>query len=114
MSLDYAADHLGAAVRSLATSEYPLAERVQTSWDEHVQMLWMKPCLTRDLLLEFRGLWESYTAPSNDRRSTRLRDLNQDGLTQAVDDLIALWTGVVREAARASVEPNLATLADLA
>jgi hypothetical protein len=46
MSLDYAADHLTAAVRSLARSEYPLAERLQTVWDEHVQMVWMKPCLT--------------------------------------------------------------------
>ena len=55
MSLEYASDHLTAAVRSLATSEDQLVERVQAAWDEHVQMVWMKPCLTRELLREFRA-----------------------------------------------------------
>ena len=70
MSLDYAADHLTAAVRSLATSERLLAERLQIAWDDHVQMVWMKPCLTRDLLREFRDLWRRHTALTDDRQST--------------------------------------------
>ena len=41
MSLGYAAEHLSAAVRSLAVSEEPLAERLQVAWDDHVQMVWM-------------------------------------------------------------------------
>jgi hypothetical protein len=48
VSLDEAAEHLTTAVRSLATSESPLGERLQTAWDEHVQLVWKKPCLTRE------------------------------------------------------------------
>jgi hypothetical protein len=114
MSLDYAADHLTAAVRSLATSEDPLAERLQTVWDEHVQMVWMKPCLTRDLLSEFRDLWQRYTAPSDDRRSTKLRGLTREELVSAVDELVSLATNVAVASAHASGDERLATLADLA
>ena len=90
MSLDYASDHLTAAVRSLATSEEQLAERLQAAWGEHVQMVWMKPCLTRDLLREFRDLWQRYTAPSDDRQSTKLRELTHDESVTAIDELISL------------------------
>jgi hypothetical protein len=114
MSLDYAADHLTSAVRSLATSERPMAERLQTAWDEHVQMVWMKPCLTRDLLREFRELWHRYTAPSDDRQSTTLRGLTREELVCAVDDLVSLATNVAVASAQASGNERLATLADLA
>ena len=114
MSLDYAADHLTAALRTLATSERPLPERLQEAWDAHVQMLWMQPCLTTDLLREFRDIWGRYTAPSDDRRSTKLRDLTHDELRNAVDDLMALWSRVTVEAARPAGERKLATLTDLA
>ena len=50
----------------------------------------MKPCLTRDLLREFRDLWQRYTAPSDDRRSTKLRGLNRKEVVQAIDELVAL------------------------
>lgn len=113
MSLGYAAEHLMAAVRSLAVSEDPLAERLQIAWDEHVQMVWMKPCLTRDLLREFRDLWQRYTAPSADRRSTKLRALTRDESVHAVDDLIVLETKVAIADAKASGNEQLATLADL-
>ena len=112
MSLDYASGQLGAAVRSLATSESALADRLQVAWDEHVQMIWMKPCLTSDLLRRFKGIWERYTAPSEDSRSTALRALSPDELVQAIDELIRLWLDVANEE-RASVDPKLATLADL-
>jgi hypothetical protein len=113
MSLDEAVEHLTAAVRSLATSELPLGERLQSAWDEHVQLVWMKPCLTRDLLREFKDLWERYTAPSDDRRSTRLRALTREDLVRAVGELVALTTNVAAAAARTSDEEPLATLADL-
>src|SRR5918999_3586848 len=113
MSLAYAAEHLTAAVRSLAVSEDPLTERLQTAWDEHVQMVWMKPCLTRDLLREFRDLWQRYTAPSDDRRSTKLRALTREESVRAVDELVVLATKVAVVNAQASGDERLATLADL-
>jgi hypothetical protein len=113
MSLEYATDQLTSAVRSLASSEHPLAERLQLAWDEHVQMLWMKPCLTLKLLGEFRDLWRLYTAPSDDRRSTALRGLSEAELVQAVNDLITLWNHTVVAGAVAGDEVKLATLADL-
>ena len=51
--LEYACDELTAALRFLASSERPRRERLQTVWTDHVQMLWMKPCLTAELLTEF-------------------------------------------------------------
>lgn len=113
VSLDYAADELTAAVRSLAAAETPLAERLQAVWDDHVQMIWMKPCLTVDLLRDFRDLWQRYTAPSDDRRSTKLRTLTDDELVQAIDDLVDLSTRTAVAAARAPADVKLATLADL-
>jgi hypothetical protein len=112
MSLEYASEHLTAAVRLLATSEEPLADRVQYAWDAHVQMVWMKPCLTRELLREFRDLWRSYTAPSEDRQSTKLRALTTTEAAEAIERVVAL----AHKVAIASVvsDAPLATLADLA
>jgi len=112
MSLDYASDHLTAAVRSLATSERPLLERLQISWDEHVQMVWMKPCLTLDLLRDFRELWRSYTALSDDRESTKLRALTPDEAVVAIESLVSL-AGAVAVAAATRTDEPLATLTDL-
>jgi hypothetical protein len=67
MSLDYTANHLTAAFRSLATSEDPLAERLQTVWDEQVQMVWMKPCLTRELLGEATDMAVASARATGDR-----------------------------------------------
>jgi hypothetical protein len=113
MSLEYAADYLTSAVRSVASSERPLGERLQVAWTEHVQMVWMKPCLTSELLREFRDLWHRYTAPSDDRQSTTLRSLSNDELVHAVGDLVALWRRTVVAAAQASGSERLATLKDL-
>jgi hypothetical protein len=114
MSLEYAADHLSAAVRSLAMSEQPLQERLQTAWDDHVQMVWMKPCLTRDLLREFTDLWQRYTAPSEDRQSTKLRTLKHEEVVRAVEELVSLSTRTTVAAVRAEPSQKLATIADLA
>jgi hypothetical protein len=98
----------------MAGSETPLDERLQAAWDEHVQMLWMKPCLTRDLLKDFRDMWHRYTAPSEDRTSTRLRPLSSEELQQAVDDLVSLSYRVGAVAAASPGQQQLATLADIA
>jgi hypothetical protein len=114
MSLDYARDHLAAAVRSLATSEDPSAVRVQAVWDGDVGMLWEKPCLTVDLLRDFRDMWRRYTAPSDDRQATALRELSPAELAALVDDLISLLLGTAIAAATSGEDVDLATLADLA
>jgi hypothetical protein len=114
MSLDYAREHLAAAVRSLATSEDPLPVRVQAVWDGDVPMLWEKPCLTVDLLGEFRDVWRRYTAPSDDRQATALRELSAAELIAVVDDLMSLLLGTTVAAARSGEDVRLATLADLA
>ena len=114
MSLEYAADHLNDAVRSLAASERPLPERLQSAWDEHVERLWQQPCLTADLLREFRDLWLRYTAQSDDPRSTKLRNLSGPELVQTVGELVALSIRTNVAAANATGDEKLATLADLA
>jgi len=75
-------------------------------------MVWMKPCLTRDLLREFRDLWRAYTAPSDDRHSTTLRELTPDESVKAIDWLVSLANKVVAAAALPGNQP-LASLADL-
>src|SRR3954449_13345999 len=111
MSLEYASDHLTAAVRSLATSEDQLVRRLQDVWDEHVQMVWMKPCLTRDLLRDFRDLWQRYTAPSDDRQATKLRAMTDAEASTAIDEVVAHLVATVAVGAR-EPEPQLATLKD--
>jgi hypothetical protein len=113
VSLEYASDHLIAAVSSLASSERPLQERLQLVWDDHVQMLWMKPCLTSELMREFRDFWHRNTAPSDDRTSTTLRVLTGDELKCAIDELVALLARTTAVAAQSADGGILATLADL-
>jgi hypothetical protein len=112
VSLDYATEHLTQAVRSLAVSEQPLEVRLQEAWDEQVQLLWMKPCLPADLLREFRGIWHRYTAPSDDRTSTRLRRLTHEELESAIDEMVFLLAHANAVAAQGP-DVALATLADL-
>jgi hypothetical protein len=101
MSLDYAADHLLAAVRSLAGSEGALQTRLQTVWDESVQHVWEKPCLTTELLARFKALWDQVTDTSAGPRSTRLRQLTASKAVAAVDELIGLAVQVEVTASQA-------------
>ena len=112
VSLEYASEHLTATVKALATSERPLQERLQIAWDNDVQMLWMKPCLTADLLREFRDLWHRYTAPSSDRTATKLRHLTAEELKQSIGEIVDLAARIT-VAAHSPVDESLATLADL-
>ena len=115
---DFLAGSLGrtsttVSVRSLATSEDALSVRLQAAWDEPVGMLWMKPCLTVELLGDFRAMWRRYTAPSDDRQSPKLRELGHEEAVAAVDDIVALLLRTT-VAAQAGEDQHLATLADLA
>ena len=83
------------------------------AWDDHLQMLWMKPCLTSDLLREFRDFWHRYTAQSDDRTSTKLRILNGDELMCAINELVVLSARTTAVAAQSDDGGILATLADL-
>ena len=112
MTLAYASEELAAALVTLASADGDARTRLQAAWDDHVQMVWMKPCLTRELLREYRDVWQRYTAPSDDPRSTTLRDLKTDELTRAIRDLVTLAQRVAIAAATNPGEP-LATLADL-
>ena len=58
VSLDYAADYLLAAVRSVAVSEGPLQSRLHPGLDVSVQHVWAKPCLPTELLARFKALWD--------------------------------------------------------
>ena len=112
MSLEYAAGHLRDSVVSLALSEQPMQQRLQAAWDTHVQMVWMKRCLSRDLLRDFKALWEAYTAPSDDPHSTTLRTLTPDEAAGAAAALVDLSIRTAIAASQPEQE-QLATLADL-
>jgi hypothetical protein len=113
VSLDYAAGHLLDAVRSVAVSEGPLQNRLQTVWDESVQRVWEKPCLTAELLARFKALWDRVTDPTAGSRSTRLRELTASEAVVAVEELIALAVQTAVTASQAPSDVRLATLADL-
>lgn len=113
MSLDYAADLLLAAVGSVAASEGPLPSRLQKAWDESVQLVWEKPCLTTDLLARFKELWERCTDPTAGPRSTLLRQMSESEAIAAVDELLALAVQTAIAAAQPPEGVRLATLADL-
>ena len=114
MTLAYAADHLRAAVVAMASGERPLQERLQHAWDDHVQMVWMKRCLNRELLRDFKDLWETYTAPADDPHSTKLRELSADEIGTAVAALVDLATRTSVAASLAGGgDEQLATVADL-
>jgi len=113
VSLDYAADHLLAAVQSVAVSDGPLQTRLQTVWDESVQHVWEKPCLTTELLARFKALWDRVTDPTAGPRSTRLRQLTTSEAVAAVDELIALAVQTAVTASQAPDDVRLATLGDL-
>ena len=112
MSLEYAAGHLRDAVVALAGSEQSMPARLQRTWDDHVQMVWMRRCLTRDLLRDFKDLWEAYTAPDDDPQSTKLRALTPQEAAAATTALVDLATRTAIAASQPDQE-QLATLADL-
>ncbi len=114
MSLGYAAEHLLAAVRSVAVSEGQLQTRLQTAWDESAELVWEKPCLTPELLARFKALWDRVTDKTAGPRSTRLQPLTASEAAAAFDELLALAVETAVTAMQAPPDIRLATLADLA
>jgi hypothetical protein len=76
-------------------------------------MVWETPCLTVVLVRDFRDMWRRYTAPSDDRTSTALRDLGPEEVVGAVDEIMSLFLRTAVAAAEAGEGTKLATLADL-
>jgi hypothetical protein len=113
MSLDYARETLAAAVEVVASSNASTEQRLQAAWDDHVQMVWAQPCLTRDLLRDFRDLWRRYTAPSDNPRSTKLRSLDDGEVAGAITQLVRFALRVAAEGEHVTSGERLATLADL-
>jgi hypothetical protein len=93
----YALDHMTAATVSLATSQEALAPRLQRAWHDHVQHVWEKPCLSPELAIEFRALWERYTAPAADPHSTGIRTLDETEERAMAADVVAFSIAVARD-----------------
>jgi hypothetical protein len=83
--IGYAVNQLRTAVLTLAGSG-SLQERLQTAWTGNVQMLWTDRYLPDHLNDRFRTLWERYTAPSDDPRSTILRTMDDRELVSLAFD----------------------------
>jgi hypothetical protein len=113
VSLEYAADHLLAAVQSVAVSDGPLQTRLQTAWEESVHHVWERPCLTTELLARFKALWDRVTDATAGPRSTTLRQLTTSEAVAAVDELIALAVQTAIAASQSQDDVRLATLSDL-
>lgn len=75
-------------------------------------MLWMKACLTRELLGSSGICGRATPARSEDRRSTKLRELSHEEALMAVERVVGLADRVARAVAAHRAEA-LATLADL-
>ena len=110
----YGSTHDQSFVQTLpVVSEGPLQTRRQTAWDESVQHVWEKPCLTTELLARFKALWDRVTDPTAGPRSTRLRELTASEAVVAVEELIALAVQTAVTASQAPPDVRLATLAEL-
>lgn len=105
MALDYAVEHLRGALATLASTKGDPQERLQQAWIDNIQMLWMTMCLPERLNPRFKELWERYTAPSEDRHATTLRDLGEDEFRPAIGEVIALALDVVAADARGESPP---------
>jgi hypothetical protein len=96
-----------------AVSEGPLQTRLQIAWDESVQHVWERPCLTTELLARFKALWDQVSDPTAGPRRIRLRQLTASEAVAAADELIALAVRTAVTASQAPDDVKLATLADL-
>ncbi len=98
----------------MAASEGPVQVRLQSAWDESVQLVWEKPCLTKELLVRFKALWDRFTDKAAGPRSTRLRTLTASEVAAAIDELLGLAVETALVADQAPPDIRLATLSDLA
>ena len=98
--IDYAVAELTAAVKVLATGHEPPKDRLQLAWDTHFQNLWTSVYLPEHLNTRFKEMWKTYTAPSDDRFSTKLRSMDDAELSEAACALVDLAVDTARAAAR--------------
>ena len=75
--LDHAVLLLRQALERVATGDEAAQARLQRAWTDHVQLLWERKNLPDDLNERFKQLWRSYTAKTDDPRTTQLRDLSE-------------------------------------
>ena len=88
--LDRAVLFLRQAIERVATGDEAAQARLQRAWSDHVQLLWEQKYLPDDLNERFKQLWRSYTAQTDDPKTTQLRDLSEDQRAAAIRELIAL------------------------
>jgi hypothetical protein len=100
MGIEYAVEQLSSAVETLAGSDQPLVERVQRVWDERIQNLWSSVYLTSELNERFKAMWNRYTAPSSDPRSTVVRQMAPDELARVATEIVGLALDTVAASAR--------------
>lgn len=100
MGIEYAVTELGAAARVLASDDIDLANRLQRAWDRHFQNLWTSVYLPEHLNVRFKELWEKHTAPSDDRFSTTLREMDGAGRAALAEAIIELALDTAAAAAR--------------
>lgn len=90
MALPIALNKLRAALVVLATGGGPAATRLQAAWDGPVGELWEGMYLPADLNEQFKHMWADYAAPSEDPRSTELRELTPDDEQAAIQAVVDL------------------------
>lgn len=90
MAIPIALDKLRAALAVLATGDRPAATRLQAAWDGPVGELWEGIYLPTDLNEQFKQMWADYAAPSEDPRSTALRELTPSEEQAAIRAVVGL------------------------
>jgi hypothetical protein len=100
VSIEYAVEELTAAVKVLAADGADLSTRLQRAWDAHYQNLWTSVYLPEHLNVRFKELWETYTAPSDDRFSTKLREMSDEELAELASAIVQLAVDTASAAAR--------------
>ncbi len=84
MALAYAVQQLTAAVRLLAIGSAFPDQRLQQVWADQVANLRTSVYLPEHPNEQFKQMWARYAAPSDDPRSTVLRDLPAEDQRAAV------------------------------
>lgn len=103
MALPNALERLHRALAVLATGDESAAARLQAAWSGPIGELWSGMYLPRDLNDRFKQMWRDYTAPSDDRFSTTLRQLTSDEQRSVVEAVISLAMAIAAADARDEV-----------
>jgi hypothetical protein len=111
MALAYAVQQLTAAVRLLAIGSAFPDQRLQQVWADQVANLRTSVYLPEHLNEQFKQMWARYAAPSDDPRSTALRDLPAEDQRAAVSASFDLaFATVVADAPKVNSPRPLPTI----